>query len=399
MRDVLMTLVRVVGWTAALLAAVTIVAVNPWFALVVVPGLLVAGVGGRGVALARRFKISGTAVMIALPATAVVACSVLGAIAIVGYLLLRDGGDDPAGSPPPASIEITGTYAGLYWCAQRCDEWSGEHSLAITMDVHIMATSLPEALTRRLVELGWTLTRTTVVDEDRIRVLFEQTGPARITTIRDWPLRTTQSLTLPSPVPAGWIASMPPGREAALLAGPLSDVASEEGLEVYLRLEPESALTLRYPKLAVSATAPESSPADIPGGRQERHLTVRPFTGASASLDVLAPLVRNEAAARLVTNADRGWAWLGLAIVVIGGITLKEASGAFVGYVKRRLSRLWQPAATEPAGEREVATPPAARSEQEESLVIPDSPKPRPPPPRSDEVPASATDANRESAE
>jgi len=325
-----------------LLAIVVVLGINPWFALVIAPALLVAAGSAWGETRSAvrtghppaEFRLG----RLAWRAGLVIGLAVVG---LAGVLLtLRSQAPSP--EPPRPSIDLPATYVGAFSCSGRCTKWTADHVLTVTLAAG--RTELVDMLAAGLATHGWRLTKPTAVD-DEVRLLFDLSGPAQSTPIGWWPIRTTGTLALPEPIPTGEaVATLPAGPEAAALAGRLSRDALARGLDIYLGPRLSSALTLTYPRLAVSATAPASDPHDIAGDRQERVLHVGGVTDATVALDLLSPVARSDGAAKFAALGTGGWGWL--LVTSLSGLLIKRvrtSAAAFARSVLERIRRRRQP--------------------------------------------------------
>jgi hypothetical protein len=333
---------RIVGWVLAVFATAALVGLNPRFAVVLIPAFVFASRIRTRIVLVAVAAVAGLRAIatnvISWIRARIALVAVAAAVAIVGVIATsvveRPLLDGCCGPPPlQPSIEVAATYTGSYVCADRCAEWSGSHTLVVILDEGVVG--LAEPLAEALATAGWEHSRATAIDGSALRLHFDRLFTVHETPVPLWPFRTTSAIDLPRPVPASRIASLPPGPEAAELAGPLSRQAAASGLDIFLALGADSTLTLEYPRFAVIATAPESSPAGATAGRQVRTLPVRDEITA----DLLSPLARSAPAEKLVTNSHSIWAWLGLAAITVGGLILHEARGAGIAWLKGRLAR------------------------------------------------------------
>jgi hypothetical protein len=390
-------LVKRTAWIVlAAFAVVLALWVNPWFALVIVPALLGAALdpwrGARRAARSDRPSAKGKLGRRARWLGVGLAIAALFAVLTVGLgtLALRPGQTPPLQRPfpvPPA-IGLPVTYVGSFSCNGSCTTWTAGHTLTVALSTN--ETPPVAELRAGMAELRWHLTRRTAVG-DEIRLRFDLSEPSHSTPVRWWPIRTTRTLQLPKPIGAtDPVVTLPAGPEAAELAGSLdAQQALEEGLDIYLDLEPSSALTLTYPRLAVAATTPASDLHDVAGGRQERVLAAAKATDATVSLDLLSPLGRSDGAAKLAALGTSGWGWL--LVTALSGLLITPVRTAAAAFAQSLVDRIFR---------RQPATRATTRTRRDTEVAARDDaptdrPAPEAPPRRKSKQPDKARRGNQ----
>ncbi|RJL32229.1 hypothetical protein [Bailinhaonella thermotolerans] len=251
-------------------------------------------------------------------------------------LLTTLGSQDSIRFPRPTripTIHLSAGYTSHLSCTGSCERWTGVEKIVVTVPAKIprLAKSLDALLgddwrpSPSPAQFG----EVTTLAYTRQVSLSQPPTPAGL------PVTVAHRVPVP-PVVEG-LRSLGETRltpaEAALARGRKTAGTGDARripFSVLLIPGPGSKVVLRHPRLAVEATTPASTPAEISGGREERVIDVSEpaaYDDHAVSLDVRATSLRQPTVAAILSVRHTVWPWLALLAI----------AGVVVAAVRRRI--------------------------------------------------------------